>query len=277
MLAQRIATAAVLVPLIVAGIIWLPTGWVTLIFVLLLAIGAWEWARFPGGVSVTARGLFTSLYALCALAFVWPGNGFIGGGPVAAWLLGLACVWWLGCVYWLLRFPAGWDRSMGRRDIGTASGLLVLCAAAIAVRSIHDYDHGHWLLLMLLMLVWGADTGAYCAGRTLGRHRLAPAISPGKTIEGAVGGIVAALVVATIGAVLLGYDGGRLVAFVLLGCWIAVVSIVGDLTLSMYKRYAGLKDTGGLFPGHGGVLDRVDSLLAAAPWFAIGLAWLARG
>src|SRR5699024_4539495 len=133
-------------------------------------------------------------------------------------------------------FPAGWDRSMGRRDIGTASGLLVLCAAAIAVRSIHDYDHGHWLLLMLLMLVWGADTGAYCAGRTLGRHRLAPAISPGKTIEGAVGGIVAALVVATIGAVLLGYDGGRLVAFVLLGCWIAVVSIVGDLTLSMYKR-----------------------------------------
>ncbi|MBS63039.1 MAG: hypothetical protein CMN27_08815 [Salinisphaera sp.] len=163
---------------------------------------------------------------------------------------------------------------MGRTDIGTATGLLTLVAAVAAVTYLHQSDQGALLLLAFFFLVWAADTGAYIAGRTFGRHKLAPAVSPGKTREGAVGGVVAAMVFAGLGAWVLGFGEARLVGFVLLGAWVAVISIVGDLTISMFKRHAGIKDSGTLFPGHGGVLDRLDSVLAAAPWFVAGLHWL---
>src|SRR5699024_437455 len=202
MLMQRIATAVVLVPLVVAGVLLLPTFWVALIFAALLVVGAWEWARFPGAVTRPARALFAAMYVLCALAFVWPGQGLLGGAAVTAAVLLLACAGWLGGLVWVWRFPRGWASTLGRRDAATAAGLLVLCAAGVAVRVIHATDAR--LLLVLLVLVWGADTGAYCAGRLLGRHKLAPAVSPGKTVEGALGGMLTALLVAAVGAVLLG-------------------------------------------------------------------------
>lgn len=277
MLATRIATAAVLVPLVGMATLWLPTWCVTLVFALVAAAGAWEWARLAGWTAAPVRFGFTLLYAVLTAVVVGYGGVSIGPASVSAWLLGAACLWWLGALYWLLRFPAGWGASIGPPVAGGTIALLVLCAASVAVAVIHGRAEGAALLLLFFAIVWGADTGAYFVGRTLGRRRLAPRVSPGKTLEGAVGGVGTALLVAAIGGLLLGWDGVRLVAMIVLGGWIAAVSIVGDLTVSMFKRAANAKDTGTLFPGHGGVLDRIDSLLAAAPWFAAGLIWMPHG
>jgi phosphatidate cytidylyltransferase len=272
MLATRIATAAVLVPLAVLGMLYLPTAAITTIFTVLMLLGAWEWG---GLLRLTDSGriVFTLTVALLIfLAALVRSSAWFAG--IDNLLIGAACVWWLLAIYWVTRFPGGFSEVMGRADIGIASGLLVLVAPVIAVTYLHQSDQGALLLLAFFFLIWAADTGAYIAGRTLGRHKLAPAVSPGKTLEGAVGGLIAAMVFAAAGAWVLGYEPARLIVFVLLGAWVAVISIVGDLTISMFKRHAGLKDSGRLFPGHGGVLDRLDSVLAAAPWFVAGLHWL---
>lgn len=274
MLATRIATAAVLVPLVVAGIILLPTRIVAIIFAVLMIIGAWEWARLLGWEKLMPRAAYTVVFAVSAALCYYFGL-LTGNVDIAAsWLLGVGCAWWLIVVYWLVRYPAVWTETIGRAPAGGIAGLIALCAAIVAIPSIHDGDQGIAVLLIFCILIWGADTGAYFAGRSLGRHKLAPEVSPGKTREGAAGGVAAALIVAIISGLFLGYGGIRLAGFVLLGGWIAIVSMLGDLTLSMFKRHAGIKDSGSLFPGHGGVLDRLDSLLAAAPWFAAGLIWL---
>jgi phosphatidate cytidylyltransferase len=126
-------------------------------------------------------------------------------------------------------------------------------------------------LIFTLLIVWAADAGAYFAGKKFGRVKLAPAISPGKTWEGVVGGLLLVAALAAVIAVWQGVSIGVLLPFCLA---VAAISIVGDLTVSMFKRTAGVKDSGSLFPGHGGVLDRVDSVAAAAPLFALGLGWL---
>lgn len=277
MLATRVATAAVLVPLVVAGIVWLPTRVVALIFAVLMAVGAWEWARLLGWDAIESRAGYTLLYAVLAMAFGGSLSVASGPGMAVDWLLALTCAWWLLVVYWLPRFPAGWAATIGRPKVGAVVGQAVLCAAVMAVYAIHAAGQGTGLLLLFFVLIWAADTGAYFIGRALGRHQLAPNISPGKTREGAIGGVVTAMVAAGVGGPVLGYDGVGLACLVLLGGWIAVVAMLGDLTLSMFKRHAGIKDSGALFPGHGGVLDRLDSVLAAAPWFAVGLGWLPRG
>jgi phosphatidate cytidylyltransferase len=127
------------------------------------------------------------------------------------------------------------------------------------------------ILLFALLIVWVADSGAFFAGKTLGRVKLAPAISPGKTWEGVIGGLAAVVLLTLLRSVWVDTDLAVFVPFCLA---VACISIVGDLTVSMFKRTAGVKDSGSLFPGHGGVLDRIDSVAAAAPLFALGLAWV---
>ncbi len=272
MLATRVATALVLAPLVVAGLLFLPTAAVVTIFSALMLLGAWEWGALLGWGYVARAGyVLLCGVVIAALGYTSP---LAGSAAIVGVLVGLACLWWVAAVYWLLRFPQGWGTSIGRPGVGALLGLIVLCAPLSAVGYVHESDHGPGLLLLLFVIVWGADTGAYFTGRALGRRKLAPRISPGKTCEGAVGGVGTALFVAAAGGWLMGYDSERLTAFIILGGWVAIVSIVGDLTLSMFKRHAGLKDSGTLFPGHGGVLDRLDSLIAAAPWFMAGLHWL---
>lgn len=269
MLRTRIITAAVLVPPIVAGILWLPTVAVAVLFALLMIVGAREWAHLARLQQARECGAYVALYCVLAallllaghLALAWP----------ARMLVCAACLWWLVALYWLWRYPRGWAAGPGRPLIGSAIGLLALCAAVAAIQAIHGREQGAGLLLLFFVLVWGADTGAYFVGRSLGRHKLAVAISPGKTREGAAGGIAVAILLAAVGASVLQYNGLRWLGLVVLGGWVAGVSIVGDLTLSMFKRHAEIKDSGNFFPGHGGVLDRLDSALAAAPWFAVGL------
>jgi len=272
MLITRIITALILVPFVVLGILFLPTLAIGGVFAALMLLGAWEWGAF---VQLTGYGRpgFVILVGACMALIAGVRSEMI---PVGAenLIIGLACLWWLAAIGWIVRFPHGWDATIGRRDVSLFIGIVSLVAPVAAVTYLHQSDAGAILLLTFFFIIWAADTGAYMAGRLLGREKLVPRVSPGKTRAGAVGGMIAAVVFAGLGGWILGFDGVRLFAFMLLGGWIAMISIVGDLTISMFKRHAGLKDSGTLFPGHGGVLDRLDSVLAAAPWFVLGLHWL---
>lgn len=271
MLRTRILTAVVVLPLAVAGILWLPTAAVAAVLAALLAVGAWEWARLASLTSVIARRGFV-VAGLVVFALLW----YPPVRAATAWaVLLLAVLWWLAAVVLVARFPRGWDLSVGVPAVAAALGLLVLAAPYVGLVTLHAGSQGAALMLLMFVLIWAADTGAYFAGRAWGRHKLAPRVSPGKTREGAIGGIALALLAAAIGGWLLEFHGLRLAAFVLLGGVTAAVSIVGDLAISMFKRQAGVKDSGTLFPGHGGVLDRLDSMLAAAPVFVLGLALIA--
>lgn len=272
MLATRIITAVIGVPLAVAAILFLPTIAVALVFACLMLLGAWEWGgllRLDG----FWRGAFVGLVMLVMLLVEALRSSTLAGGS-ENFVIALGCAWWLFAVYWIPRFPGGWARIMGRTDMGALVGVIALTAPLTAITFIHQSDNGPLLLLVLFFIVWGADTGAYFAGRAYGRHKLAPNVSPGKTREGAVGGVLAAVLIAGIASWMLGYEWARTMGMMFLGCWVALMSIVGDLTISMFKRHAGLKDSGHLVPGHGGVLDRFDSFIAAAPWFVAGLLWL---
>ncbi|MDT0635386.1 phosphatidate cytidylyltransferase [Spectribacter hydrogenoxidans] len=270
MLKTRILTALALLPLVVAAILWLPTAGVALILGSLLTLGAWEWGRLGG---IREAGPRAAGAAVTALVMLGGWYGLVHPGLVLTWL-GAALVWWAAAVRWIPAFPRGWGASLGRPALTLISGLLVLSACFVALVWLHAGPAGPTLMLLLLILIWAADTGAYFAGRALGRRKLAPNVSPGKTLEGAAGGLALTTLAGVLGAWWLDLAGGVALAFILLAVLTGAISIVGDLTQSMFKRHAGVKDSGNLFPGHGGVLDRIDSLLAAAPLFSLGLQWL---
>lgn len=256
-----------LLPLVVAGILLLPTPGVAVILAAVFLVGAAEWVRLvrPGSKPASA------LFVLAAAGAFWVLGQLADAPPWPSLILLAVLAWWVGAIALVGYFPRGWAASVGSAPVGLALGLLVLGGAFIALLLLHARGPG-WML-SLFALIWVTDSGAYFVGRAWGRHKLAPRISPGKTREGAAGGVALAALTALPLAWVLGYAGAQLAAFVLLAGLTAAVSIVGDLAISMFKRRAGIKDSGSLFPGHGGVLDRLDSLLAAAPVFAAGLIW----
>lgn len=272
-LVSRIATSALLVPPVVAGVLWLPTVVVVWPLAILLLLAAGEWTRMMAGAGWYWRAAF---YLLLGGAGIVPSlwlavtPGAHQGLQVA--IAALTACWWLAAAAWVACYPAGLapGRPLYRRKLGV--GLLIIVPAAWALAGLHGYSGaGPKLVLILLLIVWAADTGAYVAGRRFGRHRLAPAVSPGKTWEGALGGMVAGVTAGMGGALLLGAAGTTLALSALVSAAVVVASIVGDLTISMFKRQSQVKDTGRLLPGHGGLLDRIDSLLAAAPVFLLGV------
>lgn len=270
MLLTRVLTALALLPLVVAAILWLPTDAIAVVAGGAFAIGAWEWGRLLDFRTRQARAVCAAI-AIAGFAGLW---WLPAQHPIPRVLMAAAVIWWLCVVLWIARFPRGWEASLGRRPLAAALGVVVLGATFLAILAVHDRADGPALLLLLFVLTWAADTGAYFSGRFLGRHKLAPRVSPGKTWEGAAGGVALATLAAALGGWWLGHGGAALAAWALLGAVVAAISILGDLTISMFKRSAGLKDAGQLFPGHGGILDRLDSLLAAAPVYAAGLAML---
>ncbi|MFQ5983147.1 MAG: phosphatidate cytidylyltransferase, partial [Woeseiaceae bacterium] len=188
----------------------------------------------------------------------------VGDDFAVSVVLKVAFAWWLIALLWVFMFPtpipklAGW-----------ICGALVLIPAYLAIILLYSLQPA--LLLFVLLIVWAADIGAYFTGKRFGRVKLAPSISPGKTWEGVIGGLLAVAVLVLAPAHWLEIDIAVLLPFCLA---VAIISIIGDLTVSMFKRNAGVKDSGRLFPGHGGVLDRIDSITAAAPLFALGIGWV---
>jgi phosphatidate cytidylyltransferase len=268
MLMQRVITALAVIPPVIAVVWFLPTAALAGLLALVLLAGAWEWSLLMLLRSPQLRFLYVAVIAaLLAGLYVWRTQ------PQLQYLiLSLAAAWWLLALLWVMRYPAGLGADNSRRSLKAVIGFLLLGPAFLALLLLHARSQGPLWILFLLVLIWVADTGAYFSGRRFGRHKLAPRVSPGKTWEGAVGGLgLSALAAAAAGHWLFALAGDRFLLFVLLCASVVAFSVVGDLSESMFKRHAGVKDSGTLFPGHGGVLDRLDSLFAAAPLFLGGL------
>lgn len=262
-LAQRIVTAVVLIAVLLLVFFTLPPAAATGVLGFFVLIAAWEWSGFLGADSIGLRGAYVLLIGLLMVGIAWLVPDPVPLKP----LLWFSLAWWLVAFAWVLRFP-----TPIRADIGALCGALVILPTWAGLLIMLGFESGGpEYVLFVLGIVWAADVGAYFVGRRLGRHKLAPAVSPGKTWEGVAGGLIAAVVTAAAGAVWFGLS-PLLMAVV--GLFVGAVSVVGDLTVSMFKRNAGLKDSGNLFPGHGGVLDRVDSVTAAVPMFVLVGCWL---
>jgi phosphatidate cytidylyltransferase len=263
MLRTRILTAAVLACILLAGLFLLSPPWAVLGFGAVFTIGAWEWAGFGALRAPAARIAYAAGVAVVLLlAWRWSAEP-----PRLMLLLRAACAWWAIALLWLSSAPA-----RHQPILVLVCGLPVLVPAFIALARLQvaasGFATGPQIVLWLVLLVIAADIGAYVVGRRFGRRKLAPRVSPGKTLEGALGGIAMVALVAWGGAAHFGLPQPAVVAF---GCAVGIFSIIGDLTESMFKRAAGLKDSGALLPGHGGLLDRIDSVTAAAPLYALGL------
>ncbi len=258
MLKTRFITAVIALAVVAVVLFVLPPLYAEFVIGLLLLAGAWEWSGFLGRGSPAVRALYTALVGVALAA----AHGLAADQVVL--VLQVACAWWVLAFLWTFRFPTPIPAA-----VRWLCGFLVIVPLFVALYTLLRL--GVEYVLFILLLVWLADGGAYFAGKRFGRVKLAPAISPGKTWEGVVGGMVFVAALAVAAALVHGHD----VAVVLPFCLAATaISIVGDLTVSMFKRTAGLKDSGTLFPGHGGVLDRIDSIAAAAPLFVLGLTWL---
>ena len=275
MLKQRVITALVLVPLVVAGVLLLDTLPLGLLLGAVILLAGWEWADMAGLATSPTR-----IAYLAVLSLLLAAAAYLATRDATLWLLLPALGGWLLATAWVVAY----QRSGGHRP-GTPGvlalrliGFGVLVPPWLALVAVHGSGAlGPWLMLFLLVLIWTADSGAYFAGRRFGRRKLAVHVSPGKSVEGVLGALLLGGLFTLACGGALGYAGEGLLAFVLLGLATVLVSVLGDLFESLIKRYRTVKDSGGLLPGHGGVLDRVDSLTAAAPFFAVGLAWLGRG
>jgi len=268
-LKQRLITAALLIPLVIWAIFSLSDASMAMVLVAIALIAAWEWAGMLQFKTLIVRGLYAAFVGLLAYALL---VGQKDLESVVLLVLGLAALWWLMATIWVLKYRAKSELSGTDKVLGICIGLAVIVPSCLAMSLLHGYgEQGPYLLFFLILLTSVADSGAYFSGRRWGKHKLAPVVSPGKTIEGAVGALVATVAVACAGAVYFDLAVIDLVWFLPLCLVTVAVSIVGDLLESLFKRRAGLKDSGRILPGHGGIMDRIDSLTAAAPLFALGL------
>jgi phosphatidate cytidylyltransferase len=265
-LGQRVITAAVLAPLAVAAVLWTPTRVFSALLGAAFLLGLWEWARLAGLRSRPLRALLLALGAGSMLAL-----SLADAREPLLTLVGAGLLGWLLACLWLGHFGFAAEPTPGHRALKLGAGVLLVLAAWAALVLLHGQPHGPWWTLYALALVWVADIGAYFAGRAFGRRKLAPSISPGKTWAGVWGALAAAALLAlTAGFAGFGLQGWPLAGLLLLTLVAVAFSIVGDLFESLLKRHAHSKDSGALLPGHGGVLDRIDSILAATPVFAAG-------
>jgi phosphatidate cytidylyltransferase len=255
---QRVITAIVALTILGLVLFVAPSVVTELVIAALLLAGAWEWSAFLRPSSTGVRfgyvflvGALIGLFALPLAALQEP-----------LLLLGLA--WWLCAFAWTFFYPTRVPAA-----VAWLGGLVTIVPLHTALMML--YESSAYLLLFLLLLVWLADSGAFAAGKLLGRVKLAPQISPGKTWEGVGGGLLAVTALVLLRAIWFDTDIAVYLPFCLA---VAALSVVGDLTVSMFKRSVGFKDSGRMFPGHGGVLDRIDSIAAAAPLFVIGTRWL---
>lgn len=274
MLLHRLLTAAVLIPIVVAGVLLAPSQALAIAIGLIVLIGAREMAVLCGLKTTASITLYIALVAaLMLLGYQWR------GGEAVVLIQGIAAVGWIVMTALLVmrRRPVEKLAMASPRYGILLLGALVLTLAWLSVLGIHELPEvGPALLLFTLVLIWTADSGAYFAGRAWGKTKLSPEVSPGKTWAGVAGAMLGAVLIAVVPWYMGLTDGISLWALIALCLVVTAVSIGGDLWESLLKRQAGMKDSGTLLPGHGGALDRLDSVLAAAPVFAIGLYALER-
>jgi len=254
----RVITGALFGLVLIAVVLFFSTPLAAAALGALWILGAWEWAGLAN-LKAGGRVVYTAVCAASMLALY-----LFADSRVLATLLVIALVSLLLALVAVLTYP----RKLGMWTVGAAGFVALIPSWLLLVRLHGELPLGHALAMTVLAIVWGADIGAYTFGRAFGRIKLAPAVSPGKTWEGVAGGLIAAAAAAWAAAIWIGLPAGALLA---LGVLTALASVIGDLAVSVFKRNVGVKDTGALLPGHGGVMDRIDSLTAAIPVFVVGL------
>ena len=267
MLKQRIITACILGVLIIYAVFYVPHYFIALIFGLITLLGAWEWANLIGPSSLYKKVLFVVIVA-ASLLIVWE---YAQQNHITLILLS-AGLWWAAVIVMLAMYDSSWLQMNWLLKVLYYSGIIVLVPAWVALLELHKQSPT--TLMYLLALIWVADIAAYFVGKKFGKSKLAPGISPGKSVQGLWGALVASLIIAIVGFQLFEIKTPQWFYFVCLCLATALISIVGDLYESLLKRRAGVKDSGKILPGHGGILDRIDSLTAAAPGFILGLYWI---
>ena len=268
-LAQRVVTGILLAAFVAAATLLLSSFWFALLIAAFTLVGAWEWSGMVGWSSAGQRLAYCLVSMLVLL-----GTGWLLQSTGGAWAVLLAgLVWWLVALAWVVRFQQGQPvDAMNYPLVRLIVGWLILVPSWAAVVHLHSaLASGPWLVLYLVFLISSADSAAFFIGRRLGNRRLASNVSPGKSLEGVAGALLAAAIFAIATGLLSGSV--PLPGFVVVSLITALVSVLGDLSESVFKRRAGLKDSGSIVPGHGGILDRIDSYTAAAPIFVLGTFW----
>ncbi len=272
MLKQRVITALFLAVIFLAALFGLPAGYFSFFIGAVVLIGSWEWAGLSGFNAVWQRTFYTLVnlvLMICASVYL----GFEGEATprlneeAIRDLLIVGCGWWALALLLVQGYPSS-SLLWGHQGLRLLMGLVVLIPTWVALVYVRQQVNGAWLVLLLILIVAIADSGGYFAGRRFGRHKLAPAVSPGKTWEGFAGGFFANCLLA------LGLSQALDMSFLIMLAIVvptSLISVLGDLLESMVKRHAGVKDSGSILPGHGGILDRVDGITAGAPIFAMAL------
>ncbi len=263
MLLPRILTTLILAPLFIWAIFVMPTVYFSYLLLLFVALGAWEYARLikidrPLYKALVAAGITGC--ALVAIAHI----------ENLQTVLVVSVVWWGLNLYWVVSYPKNVQSWYGSGIIRVMGGVMLLVPMWVALTSLHA-THGSSYFLLLMLLIWSADSGAYFVGRAFGKRKLAPNVSPGKSIEGVIGGIIFAVIIMLAFLQQQSVSTDSYIGYLLLAVVVSSVSVLGDLYESLFKRASNIKDSGNILPGHGGILDRIDSLTAAAPFFLLGL------
>ena len=274
MLRTRVLTALLLLPLVLWAIFATSEETFSYITIIVFSVAAWEWSRLAGLQQQYAQILYVLIFiAVITLAVNLTQNN----KAIVFLVMTIAFLFWSLC--WIIIYRLNRNsiqpvrvKTKSKLFINALVGFFVLLPSAMAMIFLHAYAaNGPWLMLAAMLLVWVADSGAYFSGRAWGRTKLAVNVSPGKSWEGVFGAFGATALVAIIAGIRFEYSGYMLLAFVLL-CLVTVwYSILGDLLESVFKRLAGMKDSSHLIPGHGGILDRIDSQTSALPIFTFGL------
>ncbi|WP_111891488.1 phosphatidate cytidylyltransferase [Acinetobacter sp. MB5] len=262
---ERIKTALVLVAIVLSCMFATTSHYpMQALMVIAATIAGYEWYKLMPKQDASIRPFFVWGYAFIAL-IVSVVALYVHDITILFWIASILI--WLTSTYWVKNFPEydGWyNKSLN------LVGLILISAAVSAIFSV--WERSPWWLMYLFLLVWGADSGAYFVGRKLGKRKMAPNVSPNKSVEGLIGGLITSgIIVVIVQSQYLHLTLLQHLLFLILSIFTVLGSVQGDLFESMIKRRAGVKDSGRILPGHGGVLDRIDSLLAAAPIFATGI------
>jgi len=266
MLKQRVITAIILASVIISSVIFLPTQMFALVLAVIICVAAWEWAACAGINAMPQKIIYVSFILLCLIAcLIFLQKQWI--------LLIIACglIWWIIAMVLVVRYQMNKSINLSSSIMKALIGGFILIPAWLSLILIHLNTSGVSLMLFLFFLIWLADSAAYFSGRRFGSKKLASNVSPGKSWEGVYGALTMSLLFGASYAFYTDMNVMVAVYFIFLVLFTVSFSILGDLVESMFKRMAGIKDSSNVLPGHGGVLDRVDSLTSAAPVFFAGL------
>ncbi|MEJ2440102.1 MAG: phosphatidate cytidylyltransferase [Gammaproteobacteria bacterium] len=274
MLRLRVITALILAPLIIWSVLALSHRALAIELGLILAVAAWEWARLSGLKNNVACVAFAGLMLLVMLLMTWLLHDSMLWLP---YILYCNLLWWLIGFVLVLQFRLSAAQLPVKFDgfdivLNLIAGIFIIGGAFVALIGLHELpEYGSYYILILFLLIWIADIAAYFTGKKFGKHKMAPYVSPGKSWEGVIGAAIAVIIASLLIGWWLHYPVPNMFIFSGLVLVTTAFSILGDLTESLFKRRVGVKDSSNLIPGHGGVLDRIDSLMAAAPIFLLGL------